>query len=352
MKKLLSIIVASYNMEKFLQRGLDSLLINNPLVSCLDVIVVNDGSTDGTSDIANAYERRYPESVSVLEKANGHYGSCINAGLAVAKGAYLKLLDADDYVDTPSFVRYLEFLSDCMRSQESPDVVFTDYAKVDTTDRVVRQDSFAFTGKISFSLGDLNFQSGRYLHHAAVTYRTHLLKDFGYHQIENVLYSDLQWISIPMLHVQTLRYCPQCVYKYTIGRTDQSCNEEMLIRNFDMHLCVFKEIISSYLKQKKNAEEDSKTYLETFISHYLYYIYHRYLLRSYKVLNLKSLQAFDEWLRLHAPMFYQRFEHFSTFSFLGPGRFFFVRSWRKHGSRRSWGFFLYDLSHRAELILH
>ena len=97
--KILSIVIPTYNMEKYLPVCLDS--VTDELVSDrLEVIVVNDGSTDGSLDIIRRYEQKRPDLIKVIDKANGHYGSCVNAGLGIATGKYFKILDADDWFDT------------------------------------------------------------------------------------------------------------------------------------------------------------------------------------------------------------------------------------------------------------
>lgn len=87
-------------MEKYLNKCLDSLLIKTGL-EYLEVIVVNDGSSDSSLSIAQAYQQKYPDVFVIIDKTNGNYGSCINAGLPVAKGKYIKILDADDSFSTP-----------------------------------------------------------------------------------------------------------------------------------------------------------------------------------------------------------------------------------------------------------
>ena len=77
MSKVLSVCVPSYNMEKYLNRCIDSFLVPEVLDQ-LEIIIVNDGSTDGTLSIANEYKTKYPQSIVVIDKPNGHYGSCVN----------------------------------------------------------------------------------------------------------------------------------------------------------------------------------------------------------------------------------------------------------------------------------
>ena len=107
--KILSLVVPTYNMEKYLPACLDS--VTDELIGdSLEVIVVNDGSTDRSPDIIRQYEQKRPDLIKVIDKPNGHYGSCVNAGLAVATGKYFKILDADDWFgeDDKKRVRELE----------------------------------------------------------------------------------------------------------------------------------------------------------------------------------------------------------------------------------------------------
>ena len=117
MSKILTIVVPSYNMEAYLGKCLDSLIVrdadgslNANMMDALEVLVINDGSKDRTSEIGHSYEAKYPGTFRVIDKENGHYGSCVNRGLAEAKGAFIRVLDADDYVDNAKFKLFLELL--------------------------------------------------------------------------------------------------------------------------------------------------------------------------------------------------------------------------------------------------
>lgn len=96
-KKVLTIIIPMYNMEKYINQCLDSLMVQG--MERLEVIVVNDGSKDGSLAIARTYESRYPQIFCVINKENGNYGSCINCGLSKATGRYIRVLDADDFLE-------------------------------------------------------------------------------------------------------------------------------------------------------------------------------------------------------------------------------------------------------------
>ena len=98
MEKLLTIIIPTYNMEKYLDKCLSSLIVDDKeLMTQLEVLVVIDGAKDRSSEIAHTYQDKYPDTYVVIDKENGNYGSCINRGLKEASGKYVKVLDADDY---------------------------------------------------------------------------------------------------------------------------------------------------------------------------------------------------------------------------------------------------------------
>ena len=93
--KLLTVIVPAYNMEHMLEKDLESLIISDNYFDKLEVIVINDGSKDKTLDIAKRFEVNYPSVFKTIDKENGNYGSCINAGLKSANGTFIKIMDAD-----------------------------------------------------------------------------------------------------------------------------------------------------------------------------------------------------------------------------------------------------------------
>ena len=111
MEKILSVSIASYNVEKFIRKALDSCCIPE-IMDRLEVLVVNDGSTDSTLQIAREYEEKYPQTFRVIDKKNGGYGSTVNASIKAAKGKYFRLLDGDDWFDRDGLVRFIEELSE------------------------------------------------------------------------------------------------------------------------------------------------------------------------------------------------------------------------------------------------
>ena len=83
--KLLTISIAAYNVEAFIEQALSSVCVPE-IIDRLEIFVVDDGGTDGTLDIARRFAERYPASVFLVHKENGGYGSTVNYSLAHATG--------------------------------------------------------------------------------------------------------------------------------------------------------------------------------------------------------------------------------------------------------------------------
>ena len=125
MEKLLTIVIPSYNVEQTLQQTVESLLIpDKELRSSLDVLIVNDGSKDGTLVLAKQLEAENPDIVRVWNKENGGHGSTINVGIDHAYGKYMKVVDGDDWLETDTLQEYLYVLA-----ETDADIVATDYYK-------------------------------------------------------------------------------------------------------------------------------------------------------------------------------------------------------------------------------
>lgn len=104
--KKISVIIPAYNVEKYMRRCLDSLV--NQTYENLEIIIVNDGSTDGTGKILHEYAERFPEKVSVYDRENGGQAEARNFGLAKATGEYIGFVDSDDFVSAVMYERLYE----------------------------------------------------------------------------------------------------------------------------------------------------------------------------------------------------------------------------------------------------
>ena len=244
-EKILSIIVPSYNMEKYLPKCLGSLVVAPELMERLEVLVVNDGSKDRTSEIAHEFAEKYPQAFRVIDKPNGHYGSCVNRGLSEAMGAYVKVLDADDYFYTESLANYLvELKKICAHDSAMPDLILTDYDSVDARSNIPSRRTYAYKPGVQLPMdGHLNSFVLVQMH--AVTYRTELLRDIGYRQTEGIMYTDVEWTTYPLPYVKTFSYLPLNLYAYLVGREGQSMAPEVILKNGRMQVEIAARLCSA-----------------------------------------------------------------------------------------------------------
>lgn len=231
MKKLLSIIVPTYNMEELLPACLDSL-VGSASAAALDVVVVNDGSRDSSLAIANEYAARYSDVVRVIDKPNGNYGSTINAALPTLKGEYVKILDADDTFDTQAvepFVNYLEQV-------RGADMIVAPFVETDSSGEH-RVDYNLYSRKV-YGYG-VPYSAERvfeeehiaYFMMHSVAYRTALLQQMGYRQSEGISYTDQQWCFFPIFRVESVAFTDIALYRYNLTREGQTMDSKVQLKN-------------------------------------------------------------------------------------------------------------------------
>lgn len=109
---MVSVIVPVYNTEKYLRRCMDALVGQTLDHDLLEIVVVNDGSTDGSLKILNEYSEKYPHIVKIFSKENGGQASARNLGIEKASGEYVGFADSDDHVDTTMFEKLYKAATD------------------------------------------------------------------------------------------------------------------------------------------------------------------------------------------------------------------------------------------------
>lgn len=271
MAKLLSVIVPSYNMEKYLHKCLGSFGVEQlmerkgvdgeSLAEKLEVIVVNDGSKDRTSEIAHEFERKFPSVYRVIDKENGNHGSCVNVGLAKATGTFVRILDADDTFDSKAFADYLAFVDDIERKNpEVVDLIVSDYVEVGPDGTVLQSFVYGYPVGRIFSLEEI---AETKMHQAlsANCYRTANVRAIGYRQTEKISYSDNEWRFVPMMTVRQVAYFPRVVYCYLIGRPGQSMQKSLWRKNAGMLLTIVEGLWTVYESHFAQLSQSQKTLL-------------------------------------------------------------------------------------------
>ena len=290
--KILSVIVPSYNMEKHLPKCLGSIVVAPELMRQLEVLVVNDGSKDRTSEIAHEFAAKWPGVFQVIDKENGNYGSCINAALPIATGMYVKVLDADDFYDTRTFSEYLEWLT----NEDMVDLVVSDWDYVDGNANVTAHHSFAFNPDEELNV-DVLLQVRSCPPMPALAYRTGLLRELDYSQKERISYTDTEWAVLTLVGVRRLRYFNRGIYKYWIGRDGQTMNVARHMRNWWMSGDVALDMVEKFERMKIAATPEIQDYLHDRIMGSVEIVYRIALCGLDREKANIDLVSFDEKLR-------------------------------------------------------
>lgn len=246
MDKILTIAIPTYNMQDYLCRCLDSLVVSEKYRKYLEVLVINDGSEDKSSEIAHQYSKQYPELFNVIDKENGNYGSCVNRGLKEAKGVYFRILDADDYFDTDGLERFVEILL----TLEPTDMIVTNFKIVYQNEhRIERYCPPEKFYHAIYKYSDFNFKKegcDRMLVMHAITYRTKLLRENSYEQQTGISYTDIEYDMIPIGYIQTLTFIDLYLYNYIIGREGQTVSQQSQSKALGAYLRLYNRLIVTY----------------------------------------------------------------------------------------------------------
>lgn len=322
MEKLLTIIIPTYNMEKYLHRCLDSLLVSKVYMDMMEVLIINDGSKDSSSAIGHTYESNYPRTFRVIDKQNGNYGSCVNRGLMEASGKFVKILDADDFYQTAHLEQFV-----CMLKDVEADLVLTDMVFVYSKERKIYQ-SFDFPADIVHSatlMAHSDFRNKMEMHH--VTYKKDVLDRINYQQTEGISYTDQEWIFYPMMAVNSISYIPIDIYQYMLDRGGQTMDMEVEARCVDHKITIAKRMIE-YLKEGRFDHPSKEVYARCRLSRFLRLIYKLVLLyqtdNQYRT-HLKLLENMDIMVKSNLPYLYDESNSYVISSEI-PMKF--VKYWR------------------------
>ena len=316
MEKILSVIIPTYNMENYLKNGLDSLLISKNL-ELLEVIIVNDGSRDNSSKIAHEYANKYPGVFVVVDKSNGNYGSCINVGLKIATGKYVKILDADDSYITENFEIFVNRLLTI-----DADLVFSDYIKSFTSGKVIEYNLDLPVDKLCRIDDVYQTQAFYNIQLPAITYRTELLKRMNYHQTEGISYTDTEWVFSPSTQVKTVYYINVCVYRYLMGREGQTMDPNVMKKAMPQKLKCFSDLLRS--TDGLELSDIMKIFTSEQLAKHAFYIYEFYLILN-PGQDRSELRTFDYELKTFNLMAYRKCEEYQYRLHIP---YFFIKEWR------------------------
>lgn len=241
--KYLTISIAAYNAEKWLEMCLNSFVIPE-ILEDIEVLIVNDGSTDGTAEIAEKYVSQYPNAFILINKENGGHGSTINTGIKAASGLYFKLVDADDWVEKDGLIDLINVIKVCRT-----DAIVSPYYKCfEKTGEKILVNSPCLHNLVGKEQSVESLYKLCEFTLPSLTFRTDILQSHFTGIDEKCFYVDNEYICFYINYVQNVILTDTPVYNYRIGINEQSININNMIKRSDQQLKVINRLINFYLE--------------------------------------------------------------------------------------------------------
>ena len=265
-QKEISFVIPCYNSAEYMDHCIDSILRGK---GDIEIIIVNDGSTkDNTAEKADEWAARHPETIRVIHQENKGHGGAVMAGLRAATGVYFKVVDSDDWLDPVALNLMLSKLRHFIASGSPVDLVIANYVYEHTisgTQKVIKYKRMLPQNRV-FTWNEVGFSGPgqNILMHSAI-YRTQVLRDCGVELPEHTFYVDNIFVYQPLPSVQTLFYLPVNLYRYFIGREDQSVNETVQISRLDQQMRVTRIMVEAHKLPEGAGNRRLAGYMEQYL---------------------------------------------------------------------------------------
>ena len=268
MHKVITFGIPSYNAAKDMDHCITSILEGSNYATDIEIIIVDDGSKDETAAKADEWETRYPGIIRAVHQENGGHGIAVLSGLREAQGTYYKVVDSDDWLDGAALSTMLSILRGFEERDQRVDLFVSNYVyeKVYEGTHTAIGYKFALPRKKIFTwdqIGHFRLDQNLLMH--SVIYRTQILRDCGMVLPKHTFYVDNIFVYQPLPYVKSMYYMDLDLYRYFIGRSDQSVNESVMVKRVDQQLRVTKHMIDC---QDLDALKDQKR-LRAYMVHYL-----------------------------------------------------------------------------------
>ena len=298
-EKCLTIVIPAYNVAHYLTKTLDSLVCCKH-ASSLDIIVINDGSTDRTEEIGRNYATLNAGSVRCISKENGGHGSGINTGLKLASGKYFSVLDGDDWGNTDALDHIIEIMASA-----TEDVLAANYQSYNMESGETVHYRF---GKVeygrSYSIDDLVRSSVPLVMHE-LFYRTDLLREIKLNIREKVSYDDEEYCTMPFIKATSVRFIDEEYYVYRQGGNNQSMSPENQLRRYRDKYEVLQDMIR-YVDQP-GIEAANLVYMQSRIDNVITSVYFLWLITCpNQKEGRRKAREFREWLKKEENLYYRR----------------------------------------------
>ena len=317
--KLITFTVPCYNSAAYMEHCIQSLL---PAGDEAEIILVDDGSTDDTGAIADRWAEEHPGVIRVIHQENGGHGDGVNQGILNAEGLYFKVVDSDDWLDGASLHKLMDKLRGFSRMEHPIDLVICNYVYEHAADNTQHPMRFhnALPVDRQFTWSEMGrFNVTQFISMHTSVYRTEVLRSCGLVLPKHTFYVDNLYVYQPLPSVKTLWYLDIDLYRYFIGRDDQSVTETNLIRRIDQQILVTRLLIDAH---DLEALEKTNRRLAAYMYHYLaimLMICTIYLWLSEEEANIAKAEKLWDDLRWQNPTLYRRMRYRSSNICLLPG---------------------------------
>lgn len=242
--KILSFIIPAYNSAAFLDKCLLSMLLPEVLDK-LEILIINDGSTDATAEISRKYQDKYPGTVRLISQENKGHGGAVNTGCAAASGKYLKAVDADDWIQSESLPEFIRLLEQC-----ESDVVLTHYHTVDIKSGQIKDwccqpKSFGKLYTLEEILSNWRYFNWNLVYHG-ITYRRDFYQLHASLLPEHIFYEDYEFATFPCCQAESLVCFDLFLYEYRIGDINQSMAASNQLKRIGQIETVIRRMLKNY----------------------------------------------------------------------------------------------------------
>lgn len=250
MNKTITFGIPCYNSAAYMDHCIESILEGTGYAEDVEIIIVDDGSAkDETPAKADEWAERHPKIIRAIHQENGGHGAAVMQAVRNASGVYFKNVDSDDWVDAEAVSALLAQLRHFIELGEHVDLVITNYVYEhveDDTRNVVDYRRVLPVGKV-FTWNDMgHFMMWQYLLMHALTYRVDVLREAGLDMPPHTFYVDNIYAYVPFPACRSIYYLDVDVYRYFIGREDQSVNDKVLTSRVDHYWRVARVMMHAY----------------------------------------------------------------------------------------------------------
>ncbi|MCC8104666.1 MAG: glycosyltransferase [Clostridiales bacterium] len=252
-EKVLTVSIAAYNVQEYIRQCIESCLIPE-VMDELEILVIDDGSTDCTHKIVDEYGDKYPDIVRVIHKENGGYGTTVNYGMKEATGKYFKLLDGDDYFERDGLIKLVKHLE-----YATSEMIVTKrkYISVDGKELARKEPLYYDFAPSTLKMDNDDCKFEILMHEVA--YKTILLKQHPFELPERISYTDAIYSLVPAFFVDKIDFLECYVYCYRTNREGQTCSKENRIKRFQDLVQVNEQMKNQYTKHIQMSRKQSSS---------------------------------------------------------------------------------------------